>query len=201
MLANHYRRQGFKSIAMNRLASPSQLRASFIRWALFTVPAVVLAGFLSGRSAGSGLGNPWFDGLTKPATFPPPVTFEIVWTILYVMIGLSLALICSSKGARWRGVAIAAFLVQLALNLAWSPTFFAAHEMTAALVVIGLLDIALLVTIVLALRVRRWAGLLLLPYFAWVLFATVLTYQFLSLNPDADGAESSNVVQRIELQP
>ena len=59
--------------------------------------------------------------------------------------------------------------------------------------------VALLATIVLFWKVRRPAALLLLPYLAWILFATVLNYEFLRLNPDADGAEGSYAVQRIEL--
>ena len=57
---------------MNRLASPAQLRASVVRWALFLVPSVVLLGFLSGQFAGSGPDNPWFAALDKPAIYPPP---------------------------------------------------------------------------------------------------------------------------------
>ncbi|RKF21858.1 tryptophan-rich sensory protein [Altericroceibacterium spongiae] len=185
---------------MNRIASPAQLRASFLRWALFLVPAITLAGFLSGRAAGSGPGNPWFDGLVKPAIFPPPATFGIVWTVLYIMMGLSLALICAARGARGRGLAILLFILQLALNLAWSPVFFGAHQITYGLVIIGLLDVMVLLTIFAVWRVRRAAAVLLLPYLAWVLFATVLNYQFLIANPDADGAEGShNAVQRITL--
>ena len=56
---------------MNRLASPAQLRASFLRWALFAVPLVVLLGWLSGVAGGSSADSPWFQGLSKPSTFPP----------------------------------------------------------------------------------------------------------------------------------
>jgi tryptophan-rich sensory protein len=56
---------------MRYLASPAQLRASLMRWSLFTIPLVLGLGFLSGRSAGSGPDNPWFANLVKPALFPP----------------------------------------------------------------------------------------------------------------------------------
>ncbi|MFA7596098.1 MAG: TspO/MBR family protein [Novosphingobium sp.] len=184
---------------MNLLASRGQLRASFVRWALLLVPAVLLAGFLSGQLAGSGPDNPWFASLVKPATYPPPATFGIVWSILYVMMGLAFALICSAWGARGRSFAIAAFLVQLALNLAWSPVFFAAHQITGALVLSVLLVVAVIVTIALFWRIRPVAGALLLPYLAWLLFASLLNWQILQLNPQADGAEVSGAVQRIEL--
>lgn len=184
---------------MTLLASPGQLRASFVRWALLLVPAVLLAGFVSGQLAGSGPGNPWFDSLAKPSIYPPPITFGIVWSVLYVMMGLAFAYICSAWGARGRGVAITMFLIQLAFNLAWSPLFFGAHQISDALVLIGVLDVAVLITLVLFWRIRVSAGLLMLPYLAWILFATVLNWQFLELNPQADGAEATGAVQRIEL--
>ena len=182
---------------MNMLASRGQLRASFIRWALFTVPLCVLLGFLAGQ-----LGGPdtqWFTGLEKPAIYPPPATFGIVWTILYAMIGLALALVCSAWGARGRKLAIGAFVVHFALNLAWTPTFFAAQEIAAALVVLLLIDVTLLVVIVLFWNVRRAAGMLLLPYLAWVLFATVLNWQFWQLNPDADGGGAGSAQERVRI--
>ena len=184
---------------MNRLASPAQLRASFVRWALFTVPAVLLLGRASGLASGSAADDPWFLALDKPAIFPPPITFGIVWPILYVLMGFAIATVCAAWGSRYRLPAILAFVVQLALNLAWSPIFFAGHEISLGLYVILALDVAVALTIVLFWKVRRVGALLLLPYFAWILFATVLNYQFLRLNPDADGEEGSYAVQRIEL--
>ena len=184
---------------MNRLASPAQLRASFTRWALFWVPAVLLLGRLSGWASGSAAEDPWFVALDKPAIFPPPVTFGIVWPILYVLMGFAIAIVCAAWGARYRTPAILAFVLQLAVNLTWSPVFFAEHEISLGLGIIVLLDVALIVTIALFWKVRRTAALLLVPYLAWILFATVLNWQFLQLNPDADGAEVSNAVERFEL--
>jgi len=184
---------------MNRLASPAQLRASVLRWALFLTPAVMLLGFLSGQFAGSTADNPWFAALGKPAIYPPPAAFGIAWTVLYALMGFALALVCAAWGARYRMPAILAFGLQLALNFAWSPVFFARHEITLALAILGALDVAVVLTLVLFWKVRRVAGLMLLPYLAWILFATVLNWQFLVLNPRADGAEVSNAVQRIDL--
>ncbi|TMM50263.1 TspO/MBR family protein [Qipengyuania marisflavi] len=184
---------------MNMLASRGQLRASFIRWALFIVPLVMLLGFLSGRVAGSGPGNPWFDALVKPGIYPPPAAFGIVWSILYLMMGVALAMVCAAWGARGRKAAIWAFVVQMALNLAWTPVFFAAHQLTGALAVIILLDIAVVITIMRFWKVRPVAGMLLVPYLAWILFATALNWQFLELNPDADGANPSGAVERVRI--
>jgi len=74
---------------MNRLASPAQLRASYYRWALFLVPLVVLLGLLSGQLGGSSADSAWFAALNKPAIFPPPVVFPIVWTALYALMGFA----------------------------------------------------------------------------------------------------------------
>ena len=184
---------------MTMLASRGQLRASFIRWALFLVPIVLLLGFMSGQVAGSGPDNPWFAMLDKPATYPPPATFGIVWSILYVMIGLAAAVVASALGANGRGLALGVFAVQLVLNLVWSPLFFAYHQITGALILLAVLDVMVIITVVLFFRVRKLAGLLLVPYLAWVLFATLLNWQLLQLNPQADGEGYQAPVQRIEL--
>jgi len=184
---------------MTEIATPLQLRAAFWRWALFCVPGVLLLGFLSGQLAGSGPGNPWFASLAKPAIYPPPGLFGIVWSVLYVLMGLAVAMIGAARGARGRGLALGLFAVQLALNLAWSPVFFGARQITAALVLIIALDIAVLLTIVLFARIRLLASLFLLPYLAWILFATFLTYEFRNANPGADGREVNSAVTRIEL--
>lgn len=182
---------------MSELASPAQLRASFLRWALFCVPGVLLLGFLSSQVAGNVADNAWFASLHKPALYPPPATFGIVWSLLYVLMGLSLAIIAGARGARGRGLAIMAFLLQLVLNMAWSPLFFGAHQITAALAVLVALVLATLATILLFHKVRPVAAYLLLPYLAWLVFAGVLNWQFLAANPGADGR--SGAVTRIAI--
>ncbi len=184
---------------MTTLASRAQLRASFIRWALFCVPAVVLLGFLSSQLGGSGAGDPWFDALRKPEEYPGADVFPIAWAILYVMMGLAFALICSAWGAKGRGIAIFAFLIQLAMNLAWAPLFFMLHQITYALFLLIALDVMVLLTTLLFFRVRKMAALLMIPYLAWVIFATYLNYEIQQLNPEADGAETTGAVQRIDL--
>lgn len=183
---------------MTGLASRQQLRGSLIRWALFTVPLVVLLGFLSGR-VGSDADSPWFQSLVKPDIFPPPMWFGIVWTILYVMMGLALAIVCAAWGARGRTAAIVTFALQLAVNLAWSPVFFGMHRIREALIVIGVLDVLVIVTIVLFWRVRRSAALLLLPYLGWIAFATLLNWEFLQANPDSGLEGQSGAAQRYEI--
>ena len=184
---------------MSQIASSRQLRAAFLRWALFLVPAILLMGFLSGRYAGSGPQNPWFAALVKPGIYPPPATFGIVWSALYVLMALALAMVLTAPGAKGRWLAVGIFLAQLLPNLAWTPLFFAAHRISGALVLIGVLDVLVLLTVVLFARVRLVAALLLVPYLAWVLFATVLNWQFLALNPAADGQSASGAVVRMQI--
>lgn len=185
---------------MNVLASREQLRASLLRWALVCVPGVMLLGYISGQLGGSTSESAWFAALDKPAIFPPPATFGIVWTVLYAMIGFALALVCAAWGARERGIAIALFAIQLALNLAWTPLFFGAHEMQAALILLIVLDVAVIATTIQFWRVRKVAGLLMVPYLAWILFATVLNYQFLAMNPNLDGVDAPGaVVERVRI--
>ena len=157
---------------------------SFLRIALVTVPAVVLIGTLSGILSNSGYSNAWFRSLDLPAFMPPGWAFPVAWTILYVCLGLSLAMILHARGARSRGLVLALFLVQLAINYSWSPVFFAMRQVTAGLLLIGAMIVLTLVLIALLWRLRRAAALLLLPYLGWLCFAGALNYSVLKNNPD-----------------
>ncbi len=182
---------------MNILASKAQLRASLLRWSLFLVPLIVLLGFLGGQ-----LGSPqtvWFQNLTKPAIFPPPAAFGIVWGILYAVIGFSVALVASAWGAHGRGIAIIVFAAHFIGNLAWTPVFFGMQNMMGGLYVLAYVVASLLVVIALFWRVRRIAALLLLPYLAWASFATVLNWQFIVQNPDAGAGDASGAAVGVEL--
>jgi tryptophan-rich sensory protein len=158
---------------------------SLLRLVLVAVPAVLLLGTLSGALSGSGEENAWFAALDKPDFMPPGWLFGLAWTILYVLLGLALALLLHARGAPRRGRVIALFAVQLALNFAWSPLFFAWHEVAAALTLLAGIVVVNAALIPLAWRIRPLAALLLVPYLAWLLFATALNFELLRLNPDA----------------
>jgi tryptophan-rich sensory protein len=170
---------------------------SFLRYALFTVPAILLLGTISARIAGSGYGNAWFDALQKPAIMPPGWVFGGAWTLLYILLGLALALVLHARGARGRRLALALFAVQLLLNFAWSPLFFAYHEVGTAFWTVVAMILLSGATAFLFWRIRRSAGLLMLPYLAWLCFAALLTWQIGGLNPDADelapGASTTDI--------
>ncbi len=180
---------------MSELASPGQLRAALLRWSLFLAPLLLLLGTLSGAWAGSGGGNPWFIGLAKPSIFPPPATFGIVWTILYLLMGVALAIIITARGATGRSAAITVFATQFVLNLAWSPVFFGMQLIFPALILLVVIDLAVIATIWLFYQVRPLAAYLLLPYLAWALFATALNWQFHQANPD--GGHGIEIVQHL----
>jgi len=170
---------------MRGIASKGQLRMSFLRIALFTVPAIVLLGIVSGRASNSGYSNGWFAALDKPAMMPEGWVFGAAWTILYILLGLVLAMILHAQGARRRGLVIGLFLAQLLLNYAWSPVFFGLHQPEIALVIILLMLALAGAAAVLMWWIRKAATLLMLPYLAWLCFATALTVQIIQLNPNA----------------
>jgi len=184
---------------MTGLASKSQLRLSFLRWALVTVPAVLLLGTVSGQLAGAGYGNPWFDALAKPELMPPGWAFGLAWTLLYILLGLALAMILHARGARGRAAALALFFVQLLLNFAWPTIFFALHRVDAALGMLAAMIALSAAAAWLFARIRRAAGLLMLPYLAWLLFAALLTSQIGRLNPDSERLAPSPASADIQL--
>jgi tryptophan-rich sensory protein len=160
---------------------------SLLRWALFVMPTILFLGFLSGAVSGSGEENRWFAELVKPAMQPPGWLFGVAWTFLYLCIGLAFAMILHARGARSRGLAIGLFLLQLVLNLAWSPIFFGQHKVTTALfLIVFILVVAIATTMVFG-RIRKAAAWLMVPYLAWLSFASILNFQIDQLNPDAEG--------------
>ena len=116
----------------------------------------------------------WID---RPWFFPPDIAFPVVWTTLFSLMGIALFLVwrggIENRGVR---VALAAFGVQFALNLVWTPVFFGLQRPDLSLVVIVMLFFAIAATVVAFDRVDRRAALLLVPYLVWVGFAGVLNY-------------------------
>lgn len=179
---------------MTEIASSGQLRAGLARWVLVLVPGINLLGFLSASVSLSGPNNPWFVSLIKPGIYPPSLVFPLVWTALYVIMGVALAIVVSARSAPGRGAAITLFAAHLVLNLAWSPVFFGLHRIALALGIIIAMAVSLVAVIALFWRVRPVAAGLMVPYLAWVLFGSVLNYQLLVLNPDADGQDAPAAV-------
>ena len=123
----------------------------------------------------------WFRELETPWFYPPEIAFPVVWTLLFTLLGIALWLVWRADDGR-RQLALALFVAQFALNVAWTPVFFGLESITGALVVIVLLWGLVLATLLAFARVDQRAGALLVPYFLWVSFALILTAEFWRLN-------------------
>ena len=158
---------------------------SWSRLAIVTAPAIVLLGSASGWLSNSGYGNAWFAALQKPFFMPPGWVFGVVWPILYLLMGVALAMILAELPSPRRRKALILFFIQLALNFAWSPVFFAAHDITLAKYVIFVMTVIAAAAAGQFMRLKRPAGLLLVPYLAWLIFAATLNSAIDALNPGA----------------
>ncbi len=125
----------------------------------------------------------WYAGLVKPAFNPPNWIFGPVWSILYFLMGLSFYIVWN-KGITWRKEkrAIFAFFIQLFLNFFWSFTFFGMEQPLFAFFVIMALWLTILYTIIQFKKLSTAAAYLLLPYIAWVTFASLLNLFIVVLN-------------------
>ena len=135
--------------------------------ALFTTPAI----------------PGWYAGLTKPAFNPPGWVFAPVWTVLYALMGIAAWLVYDKRLKRPDVKnALFVFVAQLVLNVLWSIMFFGAHRILGAFVIIVALWILILGTMLRFHKISRPAAYLLIPYFIWVGFATVLNASLYILN-------------------
>ncbi len=126
----------------------------------------------------------WYAGLVKPSFNPPNWIFGPVWTLLYLMMAYAFFRILQLPSAtKHRTGGIGLFALQLALNAGWSWMFFGAHNIRGGFGVIILLLVLIGLTIATFLKIDRLAGLLLVPYFLWVAFASVLNFSIWQLNP------------------
>lgn len=124
----------------------------------------------------------WYSQLTKPSFNPPDWLFGPVWTTLYILMGISFYLIWVQPAGKSRNTGILLFLVQLALNFAWSFLFFYFHQIGLALVEIILLWIFIVAMCVQFYKIKTLAAYLNIPYLLWVTFATILTASIYLLN-------------------
>lgn len=147
----------------------------------FTLFFIFLAA--CGAAAATGAMFPpgaWYRGLKKPSWNPPNWVFPVAWTVLYLCMSAAAARVAVLDGA---GVALALWAVQIAYNTLWTPVFFGLRRMGAGLVVVGILWLAVAATMVAFWRLDAVAGLLFLPYLAWVTVASALNAALWRLNP------------------
>jgi len=141
----------------------------------------------------------WFAGLELPAYYPPDWAFGVVWPILYALLGAAAALVYlrgrdaggagdgsggdrAGRTARDARTALGLFAVQLGVNVAWSPVFWGLERADLGLAVLVALLPLVAATVFAFDRVDRRAALLMVPYLAWVCFATALNYGIWALN-------------------
>jgi benzodiazapine receptor len=151
---------------------------------IFLVVATCLViGYLSGLVTRESI-TTWYPTLVKPVFNPPNWIFAPVWTILYIMIGVSGGMIWNRIETDEANVkkAFKFFILQLALNALWSYLFFGLHNPLLALIEIVLLWFMIFETYTQFKKIDKVAALLLIPYLAWVSFATVLNASIWWLN-------------------
>ena len=124
----------------------------------------------------------WYPLLLKPSWTPPGAIFGPVWTLLYLLMGISAWLIWRQSAGSRRRTALLVFAMQLTLNGLWSLIFFGLRSPGWAMVEIVLLWIAIVVTLYVFARIQRLAAGLLVPYLAWVTFASALNWAIWNLN-------------------
>lgn len=152
-------------------------------WLLFV--GFVAACFLAAMTGALFRPGEWYERLKKPAWRPPNRLFAPVWTILYLMIAISGWLVWREAGFAGAALPLAVYALKLLLNAAWTPLFFGLHRPDLGFVDIVLLWLSIVATIMLFVPISFGAALLLVPYLAWVTFATALNFAVWRLNPSA----------------
>jgi translocator protein len=145
-------------------------------WASAVTAVAIVGGLATDTS------SDWYRQLDRPSWQPPGAVFGPVWTILYVLIAVSATLSFRDVGGPRRRIVLGLFAANLALNLAWTWIFFQGHSPTAAGVEIVVLLGTIVALIALVRPYNRAAALALVPYGAWVAFATVLTWTIATRN-------------------
>lgn len=135
----------------------------------------LVVGYLSGMVTRESI-TTWYPTLNKPFFNPPNWVFAPVWTVLYIMMGIAGGLVWNKQETDEKNVktAFKYFMIQLALNAVWSFIFFYLHNPFLALIEIVLLWLMIYETYNQFKKIDSKAGMLLLPYLAWVSFATIL---------------------------
>ncbi|KPZ15006.1 tryptophan-rich sensory protein TspO [Pseudomonas amygdali] len=121
----------------------------------------------------------WYESLQKPSFTPPNWAFPVAWTVIYLLLawaGYRLTLLPGSQ------TVLALWAAQIALNTLWTPVFFGANRIVAAMVILALLWIVVATMIVMALQLDIITGLILFPYLVWLSVAAALNFSILRHN-------------------
>lgn len=154
-----------------------QLWISFVIFILLCFIVEIVGSFWTKETVST-----WYPTITKPSWTPPDWIFGLVWSCLYMMIAVSGWLIYRTEYSHNRTVALILYSGQLALNFIWSFLFFSLRSPALGLIDIVLLSLLIILTIIKSWDVNRLASLLLIPYLAWVVYATTLNLGIWLLN-------------------
>jgi translocator protein len=154
------------------------------KWISYVIAfvSVFLTSLFGGLFTRQGTMSPWYDCI-RPDLTPPKVVFPIVWTLLYLMLGMSFALTLSSNAS---SIPIVLQVLNLMLNVFWCYSFFAMKSLLLALCVLLLMIVCTALLLIYLWPLNRAAALLLLPYLSWILFAMVLNIQSLQKSKMVD---------------
>lgn len=150
---------------------------ALVFWVFLSLGVGGISGYLTAGSV-----NGWYRTLVRPSFTPPDWLFGPVWTLLYLMMGIAAWLATSAAAGPLRNRILLVFLVQLSLNFFWSLIFFNRHQIGFALIEVVALWFAIAASAWLFSQSSRLAAWLMLPYLAWVTFATALNAGFWWLN-------------------
>lgn len=139
------------------------------------IAAVFAVAYFPSRVTGAATKSTWYECI-RPSITPPRLVFPIAWSILYVLLAITMAETLRMRQNSWLWHAlIAGYVVNLALNALWSYLYFGKRDVWLAFLVILLLWGSILFLIVATFMVaKKWMGYLLMPYLFWVTFATIL---------------------------
>jgi tryptophan-rich sensory protein len=161
--------------------SGSRQIIGLLGWLLLSFAAAAIGSIASIQAAA------FYRQLAQPSWAPPSSVFGPVWSLLYALMGIAAWLVWREGGWRRQRGVLGLFVLQLAFNALWSWLFFGWHRGALAFADIVLLWLLIVATVIGFWRVRPLAGALLLPYLAWVGFATALNYAVWHLNPSTLG--------------
>lgn len=148
-------------------------------WLCFSV--FLAACIAAGTTGGMFKPGPWYAQLNKPSWTPPNWLFPVAWTTLYICMSVAGARVAVRPD---NGVAMALWALQIALNGLWTPVFFGLRRIRTGLVVLSFLWLTVAACLVALWQVDWLAGLLFVPYLAWVSTAGALNFSVMRLNPD-----------------
>lgn len=164
-------------------------------WTDYLALAIAIAIPVGGGFLGSlfnGSPDDWYKHLRKPSWTPPGWVFPVMWTSLYLLMGIASWLVYRKGGFRAQALPLGIYALQLVLNFSWTPLFFGLHRMDIAFAEILALWVSIAATIYLFYGVDKTAGYLLTPYIAWVTIATALNWTIWSMNPGMNGVATSD---------